>query len=62
MKNTPSATISLHQNHGPCYLHLPIFLLNPGEFLVKAFVSTVLVSNLDRRTLFNYIYYETILM
>ena len=58
-KITVTVTKSLHQDCGPCYLHLPIFLLYMHSALLlanKKLFSSVFLSKLDRRSLFNYIY------
>ena len=53
MKITASATKSLHQDHGLCYLHLPNM---QSHFLLenkKVVVTTVFLRKLDHRPLFN---------
>ena len=63
MKITASDTKSSHHDRGPCYLHLPFFLLHThfsSAAKEKLVVITVLFRKLDHGTLFNYIYYETI--
>ena len=66
MKITASVTKSSRQDHGPCYLHLPILLLcihSPLLLENKTVVVTVVfLSKLDHRSLFNHKYYETILV
>ena len=66
MKITASVTKSSRQDHGPCYLHLPILLLCIHSPLLlenkTAVVIVVFLSKLDHRSLFNHKYYETILV
>ena len=71
MKITASVTKSSRQDHGPCYLHLPILLLcilllcihSPLLLENKTVVVIVVfLSKLDHRSLFNHKYYETILV
>ena len=64
IKTTASVTKSSHQGRGPCYLQLPIFFLHsllPMEKW-KVVVIHVFLSKLDRISLLNYIYCETILV
>ena len=65
MKITASVTKSLLQDHGPCYLHLPIFFLyihSPLLLENKLFWSLFSSANKGNRPLFNDIYYNTILV
>ena len=66
MKITACVTKSSRQDHGPCYLHLPILLLCIRSPLLlenkTAVVIVVFLSKLDHRSLFNHKYYETILV
>ena len=57
-------TKCLHEDCGLCYLHIHIFFLyihSPLLLENKVNVITVFLSKLDR-PLFNYIYYETVLV
>ena len=62
LKITVSFTKSSHQDHGPCYLHLPSFFLNMHTPLLlenKKFLWSLFSSvKLDHRSLLIDIYYE----
>ena len=64
MKITASVTKNLHQDCGPCYLHVPLLLYihSPLPLQNNVIVIAVFLSKLDHRPLFKYIYYETILV
>ena len=65
LKITVSVTKSLHQDCGPCYLHLPVFSYTyrflfycqiKGCYDHCVAIITVFLSKLDDKTLSNYIY------
>ena len=66
MKISANVNKSAHQDRGPCYLHLhAIFFSHMHSLLLKKkviVVITVFFSKLDRKLMFQCIYYKTVLM
>ena len=60
MKITVSVTKSSHQDHGQCYLHLPIVFsyMHSPVLLENKKVVEIAVFQIDDRSLFSCIYYE----